>query len=672
MELSGADTRRSPAQSLGVETFNPVNGMQGDSDDDESSLPTPTPAVIDETKILNEMEYVFSATFDDWILKYGTLSDQDLVKQGHTFVDEDGILRYTHNWMPVDLRRSELSPTSIRTELQETGCLRVPVILHHVEPEDPNVAAPKHKIVNISFLMNFRALWDYFKSDDTDELIEYAPLYRKYVELFFHPFTSWFLLLVAGYELLVHIVVDSVFLAYPASLIVLNDAQLIFEVLFYLKLVHLFKGSSLSAPSPVLKREPEVHPTPQKKRRHDHRKFTLHWTLSLKKVVSHSIREFFSLCERSSHHKEQDNSKVEQVPFYELLNTSLKFLNKHSNNVCDKLQLNKKSHNIKLLMILCFLPLYYIIVTYLPPTSPYAQYMNICDEDGTNSARCVNSRWTFILSLGYATYIIRRYIFASAVVLSLMGLNFGAEVAHSLTDSWIYRFGPLRRLAVQQADTNADNNCTIDGSEAPFNSGYSIKSVVSTTTGRKTLEQKMALSTPMKNLNKVRFGAVNASEVLTYVQRDSYEHYLFIREYMAIASRAWSGPILTFAFFAIFLMVTFSFLLVMYIKNVTPLEWVYYTIWMAIRLFILIIHPILSLAHANAYVYALREQFLVAAPEDFAALGGRDAWLDYLEKVPAIWSVYGLWVTWERLTGVVWTLAAGLGAIVISIVSADL
>ncbi|MCP4196023.1 MAG: hypothetical protein GY762_02645, partial [Proteobacteria bacterium] len=221
------------------------------------------------------------------------------------------------------------------------------------------------------------------------------------------------------------------------------------------------------------------------------------------------------------------------------------------------------------------------------------------DEDGTHSARCVNSRWTFILSLGYATYIIRRYIFASAVVLSLMGLNFGAEVAHSLTDSWIYRFGPLRRLAVQQGET--DNNCTIDDSEAPFtpSNGYSIKS---TTTGRKTLEQKMALSTPMKNLNKVRFGAVNASEVLTYVQRDSYEHYLFIREYMAIAGRSWSGPILTFAFFAIFLMLTFSFLLVMYIKNVTPLEWVYYAIWMAIRLFILIIHPILSLAHANAYV----------------------------------------------------------------------
>ena len=385
--------------------------------------------------------------------------------------------------------------------------------------------------------------------------------------------------------------------------------------------------------------------------------------------------EICSLCESNSH-KKVTASKVEKtIPFSELLNLSLKFLSKHSNNVNDKLQLNSKSHNLKLLMILCFLPLYFIIIIYVPPTSPYQQYIHDCDDHGSSSQRCLNAQWTFWLSGGYATYIIRRYIYSSAVLLSLMGLNFGAEIAHSLTDSWIFRFGPLRRLANPEAEKE----------EPPSNEGsvadYSIKS---SATGantiasiqaprashfRPSLEQMMQNSVPLKHLSRVKFGAVTAVEVMRYVQRDSYEHYLFIREFMTIASRSWSGPIMTFAFFAVFLMSTFSFLLVMYIRDVTPVEWVYYALWMFVRLGILIIHPVMSLAHANAYVYALQEQFLVAAPEDFAVLGGRDAWMDYLEKVPAAWTIYGFEINWDRLSGALWTVVAALGALALSYAS---
>ena len=67
----------------------------------------------------------------------------------------------------------------------------------------------------------------------------------------------------------------------------------------------------------------------------------------------------------------------------------------------------------------------------------------------------------------------------------------------------------------------------------------------------------------------------------------------------------------------------------------------------------------------------LQEQFLVAAPEDFSVLGGRDSWLQYLEKVPAIWTIYGVLITWDRLTGLLWTTVAGIGAIVISVASAN-
>ena len=61
----------------------------------------------------------------------------------------------------------------------------------------------------------------------------------------------------------------------------------------------------------------------------------------------------------------------------------------------------------------------------------------------------------------------------------------------------------------------------------------------------------------------------------------------------------------------------------------------------------------------------------MAAPEDFSVLGGRDVWLDYLSKVPAIWTIYGFWVTWDRITGVLWAGIATAGAVLISVASAN-
>jgi hypothetical protein len=178
-------------------------------------------------------------------------------------------------------------------------------------------------------------------------------------------------------------------------------------------------------------------------------------------------------------------------------------------------------------------------------------------------------------------------------------------------------------------------------------------------------------STTPNTTSSVIFKPVRAADVVPYVQRDSYEHFLFIREFMSIAGRMWSPTILTYFFFASFLIVSFYFLASLYANYSDFWDWVYYAIWMSIRMYVLVIYPITSLAHANAYVYALQEQFLVAAPEDFAVLGGREEWLSYLERVPAVWTVYGVWITWDRLTGLLWTSVAGFGAIVISIASAD-
>lgn len=159
---------------------------------------------------------------------------------------------------------------------------------------------------------------------------------------------------------------------------------------------------------------------------------------------------------------------------------------------------------------------------------------------------------------------------------------------------------------------------------------------------------------------------------MEYVQRDAYEHYLFIREFMFIGSRAWSPIILALTVLDIFYVFLFAYNAVTAEASgavLTTLDRVYFIIWIAIRVSLLTVYPIVSLAHANAYVYVLQEQFLVAAPEDFSVLGGRDGWLQYLEKVPATWTVYGVLITWDRLTGVLWTAVAALGAVAITYAS---
>jgi hypothetical protein len=160
--------------------------------------------------------------------------------------------------------------------------------------------------------------------------------------------------------------------------------------------------------------------------------------------------------------------------------------------------------------------------------------------------------------------------------------------------------------------------------------------------------------------------AVTVHGALKYVQRDAFESYLFLREFMSTCSKAWSFTILLFAFLAVFFI--FSFLLgsIANAKFITDVEWAYYTIWTSIRVVSLIVYPITSLAHANVCVYALEEQFLVAAPEDFAVIGGRDSWLDYIQKVPAMWMIYGVAISWDRLAGLLWTGVAGFGALTLS------
>ena len=51
----------------------------------------------------------------------------------------------------------------------------------------------------------------------------------------------------------------------------------------------------------------------------------------------------------------------------------------------------------------------------------------------------------------------------------------------------------------------------------------------------------------------------------------------------------------------------------------------------------------------------------------YVDVGGRDAWLSFVTSVPAAWTVYGLWITFERIAGAVYTVLTAAGTILIAL-----
>jgi hypothetical protein len=298
--------------------------------------------------------------------------------------------------------------------------------------------------------MNFRALWSYLEYDTIDELSHFAPLFRMYVNLFFHQRTVQILVILSTWELFAQILANALYYSVPLPVVLLNAFTVVFEMSFYLALVRLFKGTIFNKTTTTDGTDTADREAREKEKlktaHREERKHSLHWMASARLVMEHSLTELRALCNGvHARHKRSAPAIQPPLPFYDLLNLSLKFLTRHCNNTATGISLNRPAHTAKLLFILCLLPLYFVAVTYIPLSSPFVLMNEVCD-DGEHTRECKNVKLIFYMTFGYATHMIRRYIFCASVILSLMGLAFGAEVAHCLTDSWINRFSPLRRL----------------------------------------------------------------------------------------------------------------------------------------------------------------------------------------------------------------------------------
>jgi hypothetical protein len=78
-----------------------------------------------------------------------------------------------------------------------------------------------------------------------------------------------------------------------------------------------------------------------------------------------------------------------------------------------------------------------------------------------------------------------------------------------------------------------------------------------------------------------------------------------------------------------------------------------------------------SMSHANAYLYEIKGMFEKSALDDFLVLGGREHWIALIEACPIVWTYYGIWITYDRLQGLLYTSFVGIVATMASLISAS-
>ena len=628
-------------------------------------------SIADKNGAINMSNNELKSSFSEWVSRCG---HEFSPTEPTTFIDDDGIQRYLSNWYEV----KETDKLDVKTQFDTTGCISIPI--------ECTGSDKVEKLYIVDFLMDFRTLWTYLEEDNIDEVAEYSPLFRIYMEVYFHPRTMQLMIALTTYYILVTGIAYESFPSISVFSQVISYLYIASAGAVYISLAFLLKGYISTKQEERVENKAVKHMNRTTNKKNTMR--AIQWIHYIKESIRATISEVTRLYQGDEQHLQHGPGIEDRsVPFYQALNIAMKFLSKRKIPGNDKkVRLNTRAQNIKLLILFIGIPIYVIITTFAAPTGNYTYYVLSCKYGGWDSSICKMERLNLILTLGYAVPILQRVIFINAVLLALVALNFGAEVGRGLVDSWITRFSSLRRLeydattATPDASSTKAKHTSVSSSSRDIinNSSSSNSRSGSSSSGNSNLENNMAVintmhqqapsghpSTTAMNIPVHRDSSspqADPATAIQYLQRDSYEHYLFIREYMTIGSRSWSPIIVTLSFLCVFYVLIFAYGAIT-VGNVFPkFMLAYYCFWIIVRVFILSIYPIMSLAHANSYAHSLQELFLVAAPEDFTVLGGRDGWLEYLDKVPAVWTVYGLWVTWDRLTGLLWTGVAGLGA----------
>lgn len=356
--------------------------------------------------------------------------------------------------------------------------------------------------------------------------------------------------------------------------------------------------------------------------------------------------------------------RMKKLSYHEILNIALKFLVDINHVNMQSINFDRPTYRLILLFICIVFPIYVFfsrtLVWYI--IAPISQCPNgLLTSDSAEVCRYYF--YFLLLTLGSMTLYFVQLIFGMSIMVALVSLSYGSEIAYRLTDAWIKKFKSLRRVEEYDMEEFIDQNLEKkkNASIGRNHSGRSVKAAVVTS------DEVM----PFVSKRQFHFESeknICEHPLYYWIKRDATEHYFFICEVFQASDRIWS-PALTFIFLMAVGIALVAVLSAVLLGNIShPIVLLQTIIFASVRIFVLFIYPLMSLCHANAYIYELTNCFKRASKDDFQLIGGCEQWIDFMENCPAAWTYNGIWITWDRLLGLVWTFAAaavasGLGTL---------
>ena len=550
--------------------------------------------------------------FQEWILDNQSVSLEQIRASlmQKTFRDENGILRYTSNWLPAT---DVLDSTSggPQKHFFETGCWELQFVLPNLTGTDLQKSneCESRKVITIKVLRDWERLWLYLTSDKSDEFTEHAGLLRACIGFFMHKKTValfWFLFI---YSEILNIWLLST-TALPSFLLAILS---IFSatILFFLGVLYnSLRKLYLSDNDEKTSEGDDLRPKLQSKSldiRRGSGKFTpnLHWQGALRRygVVMFTELRYFVCCTpraggASQAPRQRGNGRHARrvvSSFEDLLNIALKYVLRHCELSPNEIDLNRGGYKFAFLSLITILPLYCLIAVAME----WKLYFDVCAASGQGSDVCHNYTIYFALSFGFSIHAVYQYLLYGALIVSLIGLRYGTELAYYMVDCWMRRYARLRKTGLPSTRNES-------------NGMYSIVSPFLDTLNNEEKESEIE-----------KGEGEGGNDISKSLRTDAIEQYLFMVEYMQQSGAIWSPVITGMYVYAMIQLGQITFNLYSYSVSATPfgpssLTTIFPYLF---QIYFFLIYSTFSIARVNSLMSPMLDLFTKSSKEDFEIIG---------------------------------------------------
>ncbi len=475
-------------------------------------------------------------------------------------------------------------------------------------------------LLTSKLLHDWQKLWYSLESDPTDEISRYVPLFHLLVEFFFHKISFQITILLFFFSTFCTILLRCYLRSDQILLICLSVLTNVIKLVVY-RMVFILFCNGVPCSAFGIQNSSRKYVKNDLRRACDKMSGLLSddWIHARQYFFNNSLNQLNWFCKDiftpTKNFGFLQKGKAGNIGYFHFLNTSLKVLLSNYSVKSNRLKLNRPTYRLMILFIVLVFPVYVTVCSFL---------LRVFLQPFFSTSKWI---WHIVLICQYSIDAIFSFIVGGGILTALVGLSYTSEILSQLSELWIEKFSCLRRLS-------------------PESELITSSAIVK--------EWSLRSGNRLKEL----------SQVLT---QDATEQFLLIREVVAIASKIWS-PVVTVCFILTVCIIANYHFMDGSVMRIPSKEFRYFSLFVyaCSRCLLLIIYPIMSISYTNSHIYHLHNVFKVSASDDYKLLKNRCRWLESLVEMPAIWTYYGLWVTWDRLFGIVWTGCLGISAYIVS------